>query len=454
MTEDKKYSIAVNLINQGYIIHCTNTVFDLFDPNYIQGGSRAKEGYGFYFSDMPYKSITYGDIFKVVKKDAFNFIDYRTPIPAKLYEDPIRVEIARLEQLLETVRNNREYDEITNEIENLQNELESFGGDRFFRLLQKTIRENNLTTIGQLEYYVPDPKTNCPKITKLLQRYGFDGYEADGIYTIFNFKKLNRLVQTVDLNQYLKESISFDSFQIKDNLNPNFWKDEKLDSRIRLKLLDIADDFTDFLKVDWAKPKDIVITGSIANYNWSEKFSDIDLHVIFDFKEVDERTNFVKNYFDAKKNLWNQQHQDIKIYGFNVEVYVQDKNEKHTSSGVYSLEENKWIVKPIPIKQIKQVTLQTAKQDADKWQSKIDKLIQQYDNSMIDSQKERLMDKLDNTMKNIKSYRQKAMAKSNVETNKNNLAFKMLRRNGTIGRLLDKKTEIYNNLMSLNKTKK
>ena len=36
--------------------------------------------------------------------------------------------------------------------------------------------------------------------------------------------------------------VDLSSFNIKKELNPKFWKDDKLDSRIRIKLLDIADD--------------------------------------------------------------------------------------------------------------------------------------------------------------------------------------------------------------------
>ena len=80
---------------------------------------------------------------------------------------------------------------------------------------------------------------------------------------------------------------------------------KRITNLTRGQLLDIADDFTDSLQVDWVKPKDIIITGSIANYNWSEEYSDIDLHVLYDFKKVDKRVDFVKNYFDAKKKNWN-----------------------------------------------------------------------------------------------------------------------------------------------------
>ena len=111
-----------------------------------------------------------------------------------------------------------------------------------------------------------------------------------------NTEKQNLIVENVS-----PEDVDLSSFEIQTELNPKFWKDEKLDSRIRLKLLDIADDFVDFLEVSWAEPEDITMTGSLANYTWNEKYSDIDLHIIYDFNDIDERTDFVEGYFDGKK---------------------------------------------------------------------------------------------------------------------------------------------------------
>ena len=119
----------------------------------------------------------------------------------------------------------------------------------------------------------------------------------------------------------------------------------KIDSKARLKLLDIADDFIEYLNLPWVKPKGIILIGSIVGYNYSES-SDIDLHIIFDFSEVDERTDFVKEYVDSKKNEWNETHNDILIYGYKVELYVQDVNEEPTSNGIYDLEDDSWIQEP------------------------------------------------------------------------------------------------------------
>ena len=46
--------------------------------------------------------------------------------------------------------------------------------------------------------------------------------------------------------------------------------------------------------------KDIKLTGSLANFNWS-KFSDVDLHLVIDFSQITDNEKFAKDYFDAKK---------------------------------------------------------------------------------------------------------------------------------------------------------
>lgn len=101
--------------------------------------------------------------------------------------------------------------------------------------------------------------------------------------------------------------------------------------------MDIADDFIQTLNVKWVKPLDIVFTGSLANYNWT-KYSDIDVHVIMNYKDVYENIEFVKEYFEMKKYSWMQDHDNLRIYGFPIELYVEDSNDAANSSGVYSLE--------------------------------------------------------------------------------------------------------------------
>ena len=52
------------------------------------------------------------------------------------------------------------------------------------------------------------------------------------------------------------------------------------------------------------------------------------------------------DYFKSKKEIWNQTHESLKIYGYPVEISVENEDEPGVSSGVYSLVKNKWITEP------------------------------------------------------------------------------------------------------------
>ena len=130
---------------------------------------------------------------------------------------------------------------------------------------------------------------------------------------------------------------------MQNSLNPKLWDDHTLKPEIKKKLLVIANNFFKDLELD-VKLHNVTLTGSISNYNWS-KFSDVDLHLRIKFSEVDENEDLVKNYVLSKNNVWNEKH-DITIFGFPVEVYVENVGESHVASGLYSILNDKWIVEP------------------------------------------------------------------------------------------------------------
>ena len=253
-------------------------------------------------------------------------------------------------------------------------------------------------------------------------------------------------------NEITSDDVDLSSFNIKKQLNPKFWQDGHLDSRIRLKLLDIADDFIDFLDVDWVKPKDVIMTGSLANFNWNGEYSDIDLHILMDFSDVDENVNLVKNYFLSKKSLWNDEHKDIKIFGFPVELYVQDINEEHDSSGVYSLDRDVWLVEPDrDVLATSKVNKQFIKNKVSEYVNQIDKLIYLYKKNKNDEYKlEKISKKANKLWDEIKDSRKKGFEISGgKEVNNFNIIFKSLKRNGYLDKLYRLKTKTYDNIMSV-----
>lgn len=237
------------------------------------------------------------------------------------------------------------------------------------------------------------------------------------------------------------------TFQTNDVLSPQiFIKTEngyKMDTSIRKRLLEISDDFIDSLGVEFFI-HDIVLTGSLSNYNWSE-YSDVDLHVLIDFNEikgVDNTSNvlqtIIKEFFDAKKNIWNEKH-DIKIKGFDVELYVQDVDEPHISSGVYSVLNDEWVVEPK--KDTPNIDDRKILEKGEEFGKKIDALVNSND-------KDDILPKIESLRKKIKKFRQSGLEKGG-EYSYENLTFKLLRRNGYIEKLLKLKTDITDKKLSI-----
>jgi predicted nucleotidyltransferase len=128
-----------------------------------------------------------------------------------------------------------------------------------------------------------------------------------------------------------------------DQLNPDFWQNGEFNPSIRQKLLEIAENFFEKLKLN-VPIEDIQLTGSLANYTYTE-YSDLDVHILIDFSKISENIELVKKALDGIRFIWNLRHQ-ITIKGHEVELYLQNAEEVHDASGLYSLLENKWIRKP------------------------------------------------------------------------------------------------------------
>ncbi len=242
--------------------------------------------------------------------------------------------------------------------------------------------------------------------------------------------------------------IDFSSFTPQQELNPKIWPNGKINSRVRLRLMDIADDFFATLKIDWLKPLDILLTGSMANYNWS-KYSDFDLHLLLDFSDVDENVDFVHEYFTAKKKLWNEEHENLMIYGFPVEVYVQDISEPLVSNGIYSLYKNKWVVEPSKdaIKSLGNEK-ETIKAKAIETMKKIDALYNATFDISYGYDGEKIIAQIKKLINIIKGIRKESLSNGG-EMSAGNIFFKILRRTGYIEKLFTAKTLAYDRKESI-----
>jgi len=232
------------------------------------------------------------------------------------------------------------------------------------------------------------------------------------------------------------------SFSIKETLNPKVWENSEdpkkamMIPKVRKALERIAVEFIDDLGED-VFVEDVYLMGSLANFNWSE-YSDFDLHVIVDFEKYENQEDLYKELFDLKKKLFNDKH-NIKIFGYDVEVYAQGITDESHSDGVYSVMNNEWVHKPK--RTSKDLDMSVLKTKIKSWTDKINDAIE-------DAKSEGNVETLKKLKDKLKDYRQSGLDKDG-EFSYENLVFKYLRRSGHIGKLFDEKTKIKDKELSI-----
>lgn len=256
---------------------------------------------------------------------------------------------------------------------------------------------------------------------------------------------ISELIEDMEKNKEIVKS-----FVPKDTLPEDIFNKEGetyfLKEDIREKLLQISNEFIVFIGIDFFI-YDIILTGSLANYNWS-KYSDVDLHILVDYNEFDSGVvdsiayhEIIKEFFDSKKQLWNNS-TNITIKNYDVELYVQDVDEKHLSTGVYSILNNEWVVEPKKLDSASDLDEKKILDKSEEYGKQIEQLVK-YSESGEDVTNEviKLKDK-------IKKFRQSGLD-SGGEYSYENLTFKLLRRNGYIEKLMNIKSELRNKKLSL-----
>ena len=240
----------------------------------------------------------------------------------------------------------------------------------------------------------------------------------------------------------MKRTIDLSGFIMKDTLNPKIWDGDNMKPEVRKALLKITDDYFEGLELgDEVDILDVTMTGSLANYNWS-KYSDVDLHILVDYDDIPVDEDLVLDFLKTKSGSWNNEH-DIKIYGYDVEIYVQDVEEEHTSTGVYSVLNDEWNLKP---------SKKDVKIDKDSVSRKskciMDRVEDLFDEIRDKDSYDDVFRKVEKLQEKIKKMRQSGLD-SVGEFSPENMAFKVLRRNGTLDMLSDIKTLSYDKSLTL-----
>ena len=277
--------------------------------------------------------------------------------------------------------------------------------------------ENGL--IGEISHAIMENK----KIIKRLLREGLEGVNT--------FESILGEVTS---------KLDFSSFKMNDTLNPEIWVDENtIDPEIQKTLIKIVNDYYNELDLD-IPILDITLTGSLANYNWS-KYSDVDLHIIFDANELGENKDMIKDLLDIKTRAWNLKH-DIKVKGFDVELYLQPEDQPHHSTGVYSLQNSEWVTEP----QIVDVDLD--KETITKKYNTILKSVEEIQKDMDEDKYEDVVKQLDKLKDKIKKMRQSGLD-TGGEFSSENIVFKLLRRNDIMEKIDDMLVTAYDKSVSL-----
>jgi len=230
-----------------------------------------------------------------------------------------------------------------------------------------------------------------------------------------------------------------ESFEYHRELNPKVWEGDRMHAEIREKLLAISRDFWSSLKLS-VKIEDIQLTGSLANYNWNAA-SDLDVHIIIDFSQVDSNIELVRKAIDGQRFIWNQRH-PVTLKDHDVECYVQHNAEQHTSSGLYSILKDEWIIKPTY--DPPQIDEKDVSEKVRVIKSEFYELKRRIPGAQGEEARQ-LLGYLDRLKKKIQSDRKEGLAKDG-EFSVENLVFKQLRNDGTIEEIINSQSSAYSNI--------
>ena len=263
---------------------------------------------------------------------------------------------------------------------------------------------------------------------------------AGNITIIGNKSSLEMVDQLMKINevQYSGQTKPQDieiKVEYHNTLNPKLWEDkDTLQNDVMESLMSIAQAFFDFLEMPDLDVEDVCITGSSANYNWTD-VSDIDLHLLVNVSEAEDTYgSIVGQYFDAQRKVWNEMH-TIVIHDIPVEVYVQDTAEEHISTGVYSIQNEDWVREPT--KEQPSLDNIAVKTKSAHLMDEIDDLVEGEDPVKIDAMMEKL-----------KKMRQAGLSEAG-EFSTENYVYKTLRNEGYIDKLADTRTSAVDTELSV-----
>lgn len=170
-----------------------------------------------------------------------------------------------------------------------------------------------------------------------------------------------------------------EALEVHEQLNSSLWTNNKLNTDVKLKILEIVDQFISTCEIP-IPVVDIRIVGSQASYNYTKK-SDLDVHIVSNFDLLNCSNEILQAAYNSVKTRFNSDY-DISIHNIDVELYVEDIQSSINSNGIYSVCSDSWIKVPVKLSNIPMFDLE---QDIKNWTEKINNVIVSNNSASIEA---------------------------------------------------------------------
>jgi len=267
-------------------------------------------------------------------------------------------------------------------------------------------------------------------------------------------QKLKKIIQQCISNQEIADTLKdiavnvnsvTEKLEKHDTLNPKlFDANNMLKPEILAKTNEIVDEFMKILTEDDVKLniKDIILAGSNASYNYTDK-SDADIHIVADVENLNDPEQLYPKLYNAYRRLFEHKF-DISFYGIPVEIYVETDGNPVVSGGIYSIKDNKWIKYPEP-SYVPEVNQEAVDEAAKPWVERAEKIINKKDMANEDIETE-----IDEFFNDIYELRHQGIhGKDGGEFSIENAVFKEVRNAGLLDKLKELKTETIEQRLTL-----
>ncbi len=242
------------------------------------------------------------------------------------------------------------------------------------------------------------------------------------------YRKLSEEMESLENKQPINEvepsEVPTKTIKYSNQLNPKIWnnKTKKLIPIVRYKLLEITKKYLETLKDLDIKFKDIILTGSAANYNYNDQ-SDLDVHIVVDYDKINQDNDLLLNYFKQIKDNWSNAYK-ITIHGLPVEMFIQDEKSKEVSSASrYSLLNDKWVIEPQH--ETPKYNIEEIKKIAANFLTRFDDIKTEYKVNKKDIEKP--IADIEQMKTDMSDLRKKGLDSELGEFSNENLAYKLLR---------------------------